>query len=65
MSELGHPSTLPIAPIGGRFPAGVRDRIQQIIDARKAALAAAVQARAQAVGAAAQAAMTAGGCGRR
>lgn len=56
VSELGHPSTLPIGPIGGRLPARVRDRIQAIIDARKAALAAAVQARAQAVGAAAQAA---------
>ena len=55
-SELGHPSTLPIAPIGGRLPERIRERIQSIIDARKAALAAAVQARAQAVGAAAQAA---------
>jgi uncharacterized membrane protein len=54
--ELGHPSTLPIAPIGGRLQDSVRERIRQIIDARKTALAAAVQARAQAVGAAAQAA---------
>lgn len=55
-SELNRPSTLPIPPIGGRLPAEVRDRIQSIIDARKAALAAAVQTRAQAVGATAQAA---------
>lgn len=54
--ELSHPSTLPIAPLEGRLVAKVRERVQAIIDARKAALAAAVQARVQAVGAAARSA---------
>ncbi len=51
-AELGHPSTLPIAPLGGRIGERIRARIQPIIDARKAELSAAVQARQQAVGAA-------------
>ena len=54
--ELGHPSTLPIAPIGGRLGDRLRERIQEIINARKVELAAAVQARKVAVGAAVAAA---------
>lgn len=52
--ELNRPTTLPIAPLDGRLGDKLRERVQAIIDARKAALAAAVQARAQAVGAAAR-----------
>lgn len=54
--ELDHPSTLPVAPLGGRLGERLRERIQPIIDARKAELAAAVKARAQAVTEAARAA---------
>ena len=51
----GQRPTVPSAPIGGGESGPIRDRIQQIIDARKAELAAAIQARAQAATAALQA----------
>jgi hypothetical protein len=52
--ELGRPSTLPVAPLGGRLTQQVRAKIQHLIDASKAELAAAVQARATARNSAAQ-----------
>lgn len=51
-SELAHPSTLAVAPLGGRLGERARGQIQTIIAARQAELTAAVQAREQAVGAA-------------
>lgn len=54
--ELKHPATLPISPLRERLSDVLRQRVQAIIDQRKAALAAAVLARAQAVGEAARAA---------
>jgi hypothetical protein len=47
-TELGRPSTLPAAPLGGRLTQQIRAKIDHLIDASKAELAAAAQARAQA-----------------
>jgi hypothetical protein len=55
-TELGHPSTLPAAPLGGRLTQQIRAKIDHLIDASRAELAAAVQARAKAVNSAGQAA---------
>ena len=56
VAELGHPSTLPIAPLGGRLTQQIRAKIQRILDAGKAELASAVQARAKAANSPGQAA---------
>jgi len=50
--DPNRPSTLPIAPLGGRLGDRARERIQEILEARRAELTAAVRAVQQSAGAA-------------
>jgi len=59
LSDLaGQRPTLPEGPLGGLLPGTIRDQIQAIIDARKAALVAAIQSGVQSQIAAAKANLT-------
>jgi hypothetical protein len=50
--DPNRPSQLPIGPLGGRLGAQARERVQEILEARRAELTAAVQAVQQSAGAA-------------